>query len=181
MAFALLAELIGMHFILGSFVAGLFFSRRSIEQHTYQQVRQKVSGITTGFLAPVFFASIGLELDLSAVTKIPLFLSVLLTVAFLGKMLGAGVAGRWVGLPQREAFALGTAMSARGAVELIVAGIALRAGLFSHPQPPPPVIEYLFSAIVIVAVVTTLIVPIALRGILGSELETTNRDTDNRG
>ncbi len=41
--------------------------------------------------------------------------------------------------------------SARGAVELIIAGIAMEAGLFNHPSPPPPVIEYLFSAVVIMA------------------------------
>jgi Kef-type K+ transport system membrane component KefB len=46
---------------------------------------------------------------------------------------------------------------------LIVAGIALEAGLFLQPQPTPPIVESLFSAVVIMALVTTLITPILLR------------------
>ena len=56
---ALLAELLGMHFILGAFAAGLFFQRRTIDKKTYADVTNKISGITLGFFAPVFFASIG--------------------------------------------------------------------------------------------------------------------------
>lgn len=167
MAFALLAEALGMHFILGAFIAGLFFSRRAIEPRVYDDVQRKVSAITTGFLAPIFFASIGLHLDLGALTGVPVYLAVLLFIAFAGKLIGAGLPALWMGFPRREALALGTGMSARGAVELIVADIALRAGLFSLPQPPPPVVQYMFSAIVIVAIVTTLAVPILLRPLIG--------------
>jgi Kef-type K+ transport system membrane component KefB len=71
MSFAWLAEMLDLHFILGAFVAGLFFGRRAVGRATYEDVKKKVSGITTGFLAPIFFASIGLHLDLSAVTAIP--------------------------------------------------------------------------------------------------------------
>jgi Kef-type K+ transport system membrane component KefB len=167
LGFALLAETLGMHFVLGAFMAGLFFSQRAIGEHVHRNVGDKVSAITTGFLAPVFFASIGLHLDLGAVTAVPLFLAVLLVIAFLGKLLGAGLPALWMGFSPRESLAVGTAMSARGAVELIVAGIALRAGLFLQPDPPPPVIEYMFSAIVIVAIVTTLAVPVLLRPMIG--------------
>ena len=59
--------------------------------------------------------------------------------------------------------------NARSAVEIIIADIALRAGLFDHPTPTPPVVEYLFSAIVVVALVTTLLSPILLRAALGSK------------
>ncbi len=167
MGFALFAEALGLHFILGAFIAGLFFSRRSIESRVYADVHQKVSAVTTGFLAPIFFASIGLHLRLGAVTNIPVYLAVLLVIAVLGKLVGAGVPALALGLSRREAVAVGMAMSARGAVGLIVAGIALRAGLFLKPDPPPPVVEYMFSAIVIVAVVTTLAVPIVLRPMIG--------------
>jgi Kef-type K+ transport system membrane component KefB len=167
MAFALLAETLGMHFILGAFIAGLFFSRRAIATHVYEDVQRKVSAVTTGFLAPIFFASIGLHLDLGAMTAVPGFLSLLLVIAFGGKLVGAGLPAWWMGLSRRDALAMGTAMSARGAVELIVADIALRAGLFQLPEPPPPIIEHMFSSIVIVAVVTTLAVPLLLRPLLG--------------
>jgi Kef-type K+ transport system membrane component KefB len=54
-------------------------------------------------------------------------------------------------------------MSGRGAVELIIAGVALEAGLFLQPTPPGIIVQSLFSAIVIMAVVTTVATPIALR------------------
>jgi Kef-type K+ transport system membrane component KefB len=58
-------------------------------------------------------------------------------------------------------------MSGRGAVELVIADIALHAGLFNQPDPAPPIIASLFSAIVIVAITTTVAAPLALRWIFG--------------
>lgn len=168
LAFAVAAEWLGLHFILGAFVAGLFFERHVAGSATYDQVLRKVSAITTGFLAPLFFASIGLHLDLSAVTTIPLFLTLLIVCAFLTKLVGAGLPAYWLGLSKRDALAVGVGMSGRGAVELIIAGIALRAGLFTVPDPVPPIIANLFSAVVIVAIVTTLAVPIALERVFRS-------------
>ncbi len=164
--FAVLAEKLSMHFILGAFAAGLFFSRRTVSEQVFEDVKKKTSAITIGFLAPIFFASIGLHLDLGAVLGIPGFLVLLIVVAFASKLIAAYVPAARIGFPRREAFSIGVAMSARGAVELVIAGIALRWGLFSKPDPQPPVVEYMFSAIVIVAIVTTLAVPVALRFLL---------------
>jgi len=54
-------------------------------------------------------------------------------------------------------------------VELIVAGVALDAGLFLQPSPPPPLVQSLYSAIVIMALVTTIIAPILLRWLIRSK------------
>jgi len=168
--FAVIAELLGLHFILGAFAAGLFFGKQTITKPVYDDLRKKVAAITTGFLAPIFFASIGLELNLSAVTETPLFLSVLIGIAFFGKLLGAAIPAMMAGISQRDAWAVGTAMSARGAVELIIANIALQAGLFEIGKGSP-IVDNLFSSIVIVAIVTTLVAPIGLRLILSTRLE----------
>ena len=169
--FALLAESLGMHFILGSFLAGLFFVRRIIKDEIYDSIHASLTSWTMGLFAPLFFASIGLHLNLAAFAEIPVFVLLLISAAFLGKLFGAGLPAFAVGFSPRQAFGIGTAMSARGAVELIIAGIAVEAGLFSHPSPPPPVIEYLFSAVVIMALFTTLITPIVMRPLLGSKLK----------
>ena len=163
LAFGVLAEVLALHFILGSFVAGVFFGHKTIDDHTYEAVRSKVSGMTFGFLAPIFFASIGLNLSLGAVTEIPVFLVLLIGLAFLGKLLGAGVIARALGIPRREAAVVGIGMSARGAVELVIADIALQAGLFSPPGVASPVLDNLFSAVVIMAIVTTVATPILLK------------------
>jgi len=162
-AYALLAESLGMHFILGAFQAGLFFRRRTIDKQTYHNIQQKIKGVTNGFLAPVFFVSVGLHLDISALKIIPGTVVVLIAIASIGKVVGAGVAARVWGFDRYNASAVGIAMNARGAVELIIADIALRAGVFAHPSPLPPIIEYLFSAVVIMAVVTTVATPPLLR------------------
>ncbi len=167
LGYSYFAELMGLHFILGAFLAGLFFNRTTVDRKVFEDVQAKVSGITSGFLAPIFFASIGMHLDLSAVTAIPLFVVLLLIIAFGGKMIGAGIPAYWLGVGRNGALAIGVAMSARGAVELIIADIALRGGVFSTPDPAPPIVANLFSAVVIVAVVTTLATPILLRSLLG--------------
>jgi Kef-type K+ transport system membrane component KefB len=123
----------------------------------------KIKGLTNGFLAPIFFASIGLHLDLVAIKEIPLFVFTLILLACCGKIFGAGLSARSVGLSLRESTAVGVGMNARGAVELIIADIALRAGIFNAPQPVPPIVEYMFSAVVIMAIVTTLMTPPALK------------------
>jgi len=165
LGFALLAEALRMHFIIGAFVAGLLFGRRTMEAEIFEDVKRKVSGLTSGFLAPLFFVSIGLHFDPGAVAAVPGFVALLLVVAVLGKLVGAGVPALVAGLGRRGALVVGVGMSARGAVELIIADIALRAGLFSHPDPAPPVVANLFSAVVLMAIVTTLAAPIGLRAL----------------
>lgn len=167
LAYALIAEALGLHFIIGAFLAGLFFVRRTIDPGVYEALRARIATFTSGFLAPLFFASIGLHLDASAAIQVPLFVAVLVLVAIAGKLVGAGLPAYWSGLDRRQALGVGAGMSARGAVELIIADIALRAGLFDHPDPPPDVVRYMFSAVVLMALITTLITPIALQQVLG--------------
>jgi Na+:H+ antiporter len=164
LAYAVLAEILGVHFILGAFLAGLFFMDHNvINREIYDGVKSKLSGITVGFLAPLFFASVGMRFEASAIWQTPGFVAALILTAFAGKIIGAGLPAYWLKFPAREALTLGVAMSARGAVELIIADIAAKAGLFSKPQPVPTVVGAMFSAVVIMAFVTTLLTPVMLR------------------
>jgi len=166
LGFAVLAEVLGMHFIIGAFMAGLLFVRRTIDSKTYQDVYKKVAAITRGFLAPLFFASIGLRLDLEAAIRVPGFVLALVAAAAVGKIAGAGLPARALGFSRREALAIGVGMNARGAVELVIADVALRAGLFTPDVSESPIVGSLYSAVVVVAVLTTLATPIALRRLL---------------
>lgn len=163
LSLAVLAELLHLHFILGAFCAGLLFERRVTGRRVYSEVRKRFSAVTLGFLAPIFFASVGMHLDLSALREVPLFVTLLILVAFVTKLVGAGVPARMLGLSSRDALAVGVGMSARGAVELVLVDIALRSGLFDHPASPPPVIANMYSAIVLMAIVTTLATPFLLK------------------
>ncbi|MDH3740679.1 MAG: cation:proton antiporter, partial [Hyphomicrobiales bacterium] len=60
--FAVMAELLGLHFIVGAFVAGLYFGNKTIDLASYERIKNSISAMTFGFLAPIFFASIGFNL-----------------------------------------------------------------------------------------------------------------------
>jgi Kef-type K+ transport system membrane component KefB len=167
-AFAVLAHMLALHFIVGAFVAGLFFGRKTINAASYERVKNTISAMTFGFLAPIFFASIGLNLDFDALTGAPLVAVLLIVAAFFGKIVGAGGAARGIGFSARESMAIGVGMSPRGAVELVIAGIALKAGLFDTVGVAEPVVENLFSAVVVMAVVTTVLSPIILKRVFSN-------------
>ncbi|MDA0987751.1 MAG: cation:proton antiporter [Chloroflexi bacterium] len=167
LAMAVLAEALGMHFIIGAFVGGLMVSEQVIHSRKHLvDMEEKVKGITLGFLAPIFFVSIGLHLDASAFREAAWFTTALLGAAIGGKLLGCSIPALLTGMPWRESLAIGVSMNGRGAVELIVATVALEAGLFIVPEPVPSVVSSMFSAVVIVAITTTLMTPIGLRLLL---------------
>ena len=78
----------------------------------------------------------------------------------MGKIIGAGLPALLSGLTRKEALGVGFGMSGRGAVELIIVSIAWEAGLFDYPGT---VVANLFSALVLMALVTTIVTPIGLR------------------
>ncbi len=165
LAYGAFAEWLGLHWILGALVAGLFFEPARVGLRAYNEVKLITGALTTGVLGPVFFAWIGLGVDLRAFWAVPGFVLLLFLAAFLGKLVGAGLPAYISGLSPRLATAVGVGMSARGAVELVVIAVAARAGIFEIGRGTPST-DNLYSALVLVAVATTLIAPIALQYIL---------------
>jgi Kef-type K+ transport system membrane component KefB len=155
-----------MHFVLGPFVAGLFFDGAHVGDAAFARTKHVIGALTLGFLGPIFFASIGLRLDPGAIATIPGFLAALILIAFAGKLIGAGLPAYWAGLDRRHALAVGVGMSGRGAMELVVASIAEKAGVFASADGPDPIVGNLFSALVLTAVITTLLTPVLLRWVL---------------
>ena len=66
----------------------------------------------------------------------------------------------------KESLAIGIGMNGRGAVDIVVAVVALNAGLFTQPTPVPPVVSAIFSGIVIMAILTTIVVPLGMKPLL---------------
>ena len=163
LAYGVFAEYMELHIIIGAFLAGMFFHPKIVDVEIYDRVEQQMSGLTRGFLAPIFFVSVGFHLDFSAVGQVPAFVITLTLLALASKLIGSGIPAYWAGFSKRESVLVGVGMSGRGAVELIIAGVALDAGLFLQPIPPGAIVQSLFSAIVIMAIVTTVATPIVLR------------------
>jgi Kef-type K+ transport system membrane component KefB/nucleotide-binding universal stress UspA family protein len=150
---AIITDLIGVHTVLGAFVAGILIGESPIlTRHIDEQLR----GLIFAFFMPVFFGTAGLSADLT-ILKDPALLMLtlgLIAIASLGKFSGAFIGGKLAGLTPRESLALGTGMNARGSTEVIVATIGLSMGAL-NPN--------LFTMIVAMAIITTLAMPPTLR------------------
>ncbi|HET7911876.1 MAG TPA: cation:proton antiporter, partial [Pseudolabrys sp.] len=154
---ALITYLIGVHTVLGAFVAGILVGESPIlTRHIDEQLR----GIITAFFAPVFFGIAGLTADLTILSdpKIALFTVGLILIASIGKFTGAFVGAELGGLTRREGFALACGMNARGSTEVIIATVGLSMGALNQD---------LFTMIVAMAVLTTMAMPPTLRWALG--------------
>src|SRR5438105_2875877 len=151
---ALITHMIGVHAVLGAFVAGMLVGESPIlTRHIDEQLR----GLILAIFMPVFFGTAGLSADLVVVLKDPHLLLLtlgLIAIATIGKFAGAFLGGELGGLSRREALALATGMNARGSSEVIVATIGLSRGALSQD---------LFTMIVTMAIVTTLAMPPTLR------------------
>ena len=151
---SLIAEQSGLHFIIGTFFAGLIIYRKLIGKINFEIARDVSSKITFGFFSPIFFAFIGTELyAYSLVEVLPLFLT-LLAVAIIGKIGGGFLASKIIGFSNSESKTIGYLMNSRGMVELVIAVIGLEFGLVDNTM---------FSIIVAIGFITTLLAPIMSR------------------
>ena len=152
-AMALLTHFIGVHTVLGAFVAGVLIGESPIlTKHIDAQLR----GLILAFFMPVFFGIAGLSADLTVLRDPTLLLMTvgLIAIASFGKFAGAFIGGEIAGLRRREAFALACGMNARGSTEVIIATIGLSMGALTQD---------LFTMIVTMAVATTMAMPPMLR------------------
>jgi nucleotide-binding universal stress UspA family protein len=150
---ALITDMIGVHTVLGAFIAGILVGESPIlSDHIESQLR----GIITALFMPVFFGVAGLSADLTVLADPTLALLTLglVVIASVGKFSGAFMGGKFAGLSWKEATAIGCGMNARGSTEVIVASIGLSMGILS---------QNLFTMIVTMAVLTTLAMPPMLR------------------
>jgi Kef-type K+ transport system membrane component KefB/nucleotide-binding universal stress UspA family protein len=150
---ALLTNAIGVHTVLGAFVAGIMIGESPIlTRHIEEQLR----GLIVALFMPVFFGVAGLSIDLKVLGE-PRILGIaalFIAVASLGKLGGCYLGGRVARLHNTESLAIGFAMNARGSTEIILATVGLAMGVLN---------QLLFTIIVVMAVVTTLCMPPLLR------------------
>jgi Kef-type K+ transport system membrane component KefB len=156
---SLIAQDIGLHFIIGTFFSGLIVYKEMIGRQNFNRVYGIVSAITFGFFAPIFFALIGIEFNVqSLVSAIPLFLA-LLAVAMVTKI-AAGYAGAKIaGFDQELSLAIGFLMNGRGMIELVIASIGFAAGILDLT---------LFSIAVAIGLVTSILAPVTSRPLVSS-------------
>ena len=154
LVFAILAEQAGLHAILGAFLAGMFLREEMLQRKLTHEVTTMVRDVSLGFLAPIFFVTAGFHVDFSVfVTDLPLLL-IIIGLAAAGKILGTALFYLPTRRGWREGLTIGAGMNGHGAVEIIIAGIALEAGIID---------QSLFSILIFMAFVTTSSVPVLMK------------------
>jgi len=150
-------DMIGVYAVFGAFLVGVAMPKGEFARLVEQQLQVPVSSL----LLPIFFVYSGLNTKIGLLDSSYLWgvTSVVCAVAIVGKGLSCALASRGTGRPWRESWAIGSLMNARGMMELILVNIALAAKVITPT---------LFTILVIMAVVTTLMASPLSKWLLGS-------------
>ncbi len=153
---AYLVTRVGLHPVIGAYVAGLMFSACAEKEEIVAKTRPIML-----FLAPFFFCYLGMQVDLGAMAPVAAFAVVLIVLAIIGKVIGCYIPSRFFGkFSNNEAMIVSVGMVPRGEVGLIVAGVGLLIpGALGAGDMP----RELFGAAVAVSLFTTVLTPIMLK------------------
>ena len=143
----------GIAAITGAFMAGVCIRRA--RHSVVEAIERGLHSLSYAFVVPLFFVSIGLQANLRLLTADLLPFALVLTVlAVITKVVGAGGGARLGGFDNFGALHIGLGMISRGEVGLIIATIGVNAGVLS---------EAVFTVVVFVVLVTTIITPPLVR------------------
>lgn len=149
LGFSTISEWLGLHFVIGAFFGGLLLNRDIMGPVFFKKLDSTLDSVSNGFLTPIFFAFIGMQLSISAFERLDLLLAIV-AAGLATKFFGSWVGARLGGIGARECVAMGLFLNSRGVLDLVVADLALQKGYISKP---------IFSSLVILGVLSTVLVP----------------------
>lgn len=147
---AYLAEEAHLSSVLGAFFAGIAVAMTPAKK----TVIHSTNLIGYSFFIPIFFVSVGLELKLVGSWQGWLLVLVMTILAILTKWIGCGVGAKIFGFDWHDSNIVGSGMVSRGEMALIIAQIGLSSHLVSAS---------LYSEIILVVILTTVLSPIMLK------------------
>lgn len=154
---SIIADLAGLHFIIGAFFAGLIFSKNIRDKKETDKIYSIMSRITFGFFAPLFFVIIGIKFSgQSLENSIPL-LVLLIIFGIVGKIFGGYIGTKLSKFSNIQGFAIASLLNGRGTVGLTITAIAYTLGILD---------VVLFSICVAICVITTIVTPIIAKPLL---------------
>jgi Kef-type K+ transport system membrane component KefB len=141
---AIVTEFLGVRGVFGAFLMGI-----AVGDSEYFTERHKLilHQFTVNIIAPLFFASVGLRLNFIANFNLEV-VSIILAIACIAKLLGAGIGSRISGMNKNESIAVAFGMNARGSQEIVLGLLALQAKIID---------EKVFEGLVVMTVVTIII------------------------
>jgi Kef-type K+ transport system membrane component KefB len=144
--FGELAHVAGLHMIIGGFMAGLFLRQAELQEPLYDHMHTVINDLAIGFFAPIFFVNVAFDITLTVFTETLGLLVLMIGIAFIGKIVGSWLFALPTNVSSKEGVVVGFGMNGRGTVEIVVASIALSAGIID---------QQLFSILVFLAMFTT--------------------------
>ncbi|MGL9910169.1 cation:proton antiporter [Enterococcus casseliflavus] len=147
---AYLADLVGLSSVIGAFFAGIAVSQTKVRE----EVEHSVEALGYAVFIPVFFVSVGLEVDFSRLNEQLFFILAFTVVAILTKLVGGYVGAKIAKFSNNSAWMVGAGMISRGEMALIILQIGQQNQLISSA---------LYSPLVIVVLLSTLISPLILK------------------
>lgn len=142
---------VGIADITGAYLIGMIFSKFSIRN----EIVKKMNVLSYLFFSPIFFASVGLKTKLDSFsTSMIVFSLIILLVAIFTKIVGAGIGAKLCKYSTKDSLNIGIGMVSRGEVALIVAQKGHKLGFIDNNM---------FSPIVLMVVITTILTPILLK------------------
>lgn len=148
---AYIADKVELDAVLGAFVAGIAVSN---SKYYKEKIGSNIEAIGYSIFIPVFFISIGLNLEFSSFLK-DFWLIVFFTITgIIGKLFGAGFGAKLSGFDLKDSYVIGSGMISRGEMALIIGQIGFSAHLLSE--------EY-YSAVIISVILITIISPFFLK------------------
>ena len=139
--------MIGLHLIIGAFLAGLFIRQECLDDNIFKKIEDRIYGLSYSFLGPIFFASLALNLDLGVILRKPLIILGMLVTLIVAKVIGAGAAARIQGISCKRSAVIGVSMASQGALELVIAAVGFEMGIIS---------QEFFSVLVLLTFLATL-------------------------
>lgn len=150
---AVLFSDLGLGPIIGAFITGILINV-SVERETEQKLARYLKVLTFALIIPFFFVLIGMNFDFSIVTSSFGFVALIVFIAWLGKVLGVFIGAARSNFSKAQKWLMGWGMNSRGAVELVIIKVAFNAKIID---------SMIFSAIVAMAIFSTLVFPFALK------------------
>lgn len=149
---AYLAEAFGLHAVIGAFIGGVLLS--GVPLAKIKDVQSKVTGLAYGIFVPIFFAFIGMSVDLSVLQTTGLFTVLVVVMALLGKLIGGFVGTKLIGFDLHDSLIFGIGVMPRAGVELVVIAVGRSMGIIG---------DEVFSAIVLMVAVSVVVSPVLLK------------------
>ncbi|MTI66365.1 MAG: cation:proton antiporter [Firmicutes bacterium] len=153
---AFVAEELGVAAIIGAYFTGVVFSTTPHRN----RVSHEIQRIAYSLFVPIFFINIGLSVEIHHIGSSLLLSLFIILAAVLGKVLGCGIGAKISRFNNREALQISIGMIPRAEVALIVANLGLKLKLIG---------ENIFTAIILLVLVSTIITPILLQIVYSEE------------